>query len=97
MTKTIIKDFLKKYTVPNWDGQSADELAGMLEEALKQNEVNTREAVKLGGIDGLFSEALEALEKVKIEKKPLELRKITFDYDRVDNDFSLSRDDELNL
>lgn len=47
--KEIIKDFLRKYTYPKWDGQSADEIAGMLVEELKQEEVKTRETVKLGG------------------------------------------------
>lgn len=88
MNKQIIKAFLQKYTNPVWDGQSVDELAGMLEEALKQNEVNKRGAVNLGGINDLFSEALEALEKVKIEKKPLKkVMQVDF-YNRVDHDYA---------
>ena len=88
MSKQIIKDFLTKYTYPKWNGQTSDELSEMLVEALKQNEVKKKGAVKLGGIDDLFSEALETLEKVKLEKKPLKkVMQVDF-YDRVDEDYA---------
>ena len=58
--KQVIKRFLQKYTNPVWDGQSADELAEMLEKELNQKK---KGAVKLGGIDDLVSEALERASK----------------------------------
>lgn len=53
--KTIIKKFLQKYTNPIWDGQSADELAEMLEAELNKK---PKLSCKLGGIDDSIAEAM---------------------------------------
>ena len=83
--KQIIKQFLRKYTYPTWDGQSSDELADMLVKALKQNDVQK-----------ISKEEMLEVELNQDKKELKKVMQVDF-YDRVDHDYSLSQDDELNI